>query len=70
MRTKKLKIGKVEPVNKVWLNMDEAMAYMGCSRNFIDSLKYKALLIPSKVSGKLFFNVHDINKLLEDNRII
>lgn len=61
---------KVEPLQKKWLSMSEAMSYLGCSRDFLDNLKDKAELIPSKVSGKIFYKVTDIDKLLEKSRII
>lgn len=35
-------LGKVEPVQKVWLNKKEAMAYLGCKEDFLRKLRENA----------------------------
>ena len=37
-----MKRGKVESVQKLWLNKDEAMAYLGCSVDYLDKLRNNA----------------------------
>lgn len=32
-------VGKVEPVNKLWLSAKEAMAYLGCSDKLLEKTK-------------------------------
>lgn len=37
-----MKRGKVESVQKLWLNKDETMAYLGCSVDYLDKLRNNA----------------------------
>jgi hypothetical protein len=36
--------GKVEPIVKKWLSKDEAKSYIGCSDDFLRTLREKALI--------------------------
>lgn len=36
--------GKVEPIVKKWLSKDEAKSYIGCSDDFLRTLREKALV--------------------------
>ena len=36
------KTGKVEPIQKIWLSKTEAIAYLGCSEDFLRSLREKS----------------------------
>ena len=36
--------GKVEPIVKKWLSKDEAKSYIGCSDDFLRTLRKKDLL--------------------------
>lgn len=45
------RIMKVEPVQKKWLSMREAMAYLGCSERFLRELKNNAEVKFAKGDG-------------------
>ena len=51
-----MKRGKVESVQKLWLNKDEAMAYLGCSVDYLDKLRNNAQVSFAK-DGKMIWKV-------------
>lgn len=46
------KIGKVEPVQKIWLSAKEAMAYLGCSMDLLEKLRNNAEISFSKYNNR------------------
>lgn len=45
-------VGKVEPVNKLWLSTKEAMAYLGCSDKLLKKLRNNAEISFSKYNNR------------------
>ena len=45
-------LGKVETVQKVWLNKKEAMAYLGCKEDFLRKLRENAEIKFSQFGGE------------------
>lgn len=45
-------VGKVEPVNKLWLSAKEAMAYLGCSDKLLEKLRNNAEISFSKYNNR------------------
>lgn len=63
--------GKIEPVPKKWLSMKEAMAYLGCSEDFLRSLKDKAEIRFAQYGSKMiWYELQSIERFLERNRVI
>ena len=66
----KRKLGKIEPVQKIWLSAAEAKAYLDCSDEFIKKLRDKALVKFSWFEHKYYYELASINRLIERNRVI
>lgn len=63
--------GKVEPVAKKWLSKDEAMAYLGCSEDFLKNLRDKALVSFSQFGNKMiWYDLQSIDKFITKNKVI
>ena len=64
-------IGKVEPVQKVWLNKKEAMAYLGCKEDFLRKLRENAEIKFSQYGGKtVWYELQSINRFIERHRVL
>lgn len=64
------RLGKVEPVQKMWLSAREAKAYLDCSDDFLQKLRDEAQLSFSKIGGKYFYELKSIERLLIKNKIV
>ena len=62
-----MKRGKVESVQKLWLNKDEAMAYLGCS---VDYLRNNAQVSFAKDGKMIWYNLESINRFLNRMKVI
>lgn len=62
-------LGKVEPVVKKWLSTAEAQAYLDCSSNWLQKLRDEDLIRFSTISGKFFYELASIDRLLEYNKV-
>lgn len=62
------RIMKVEPVQKKWLSMREAMAYLGCSERFLRELKNNAEVKFAK-RGRMI-ELQSLDRFFERNRVI
>lgn len=68
---KQKKIGKVEPVQKTWLNKDEAMAYLGCSERFLQTIRDKAEISFSRFGSKMYwYELKSLDRFIERNRVV
>lgn len=63
------RIGKVEPVMKKWLSTSEAQAYLDCSSNWLQKLRDEDLIRFSTISGKYYYELASIDRLLELNKV-
>nr|DAW36753.1 MAG TPA: putative excisionase [Caudoviricetes sp.] len=63
-------IGKVQPVYKVWLSKDEAMAYLGCSDKFLERLRREALVVFSQYGKMIWYNAASLNHFLNRQAVI
>lgn len=62
--------GKIEPINKTWLSKSEAQTYLGCSGDFLESLRNKAEVSFSKYGQKIWYELRSLDRFLERNRVI
>lgn len=61
---------KVEPAPKRWLNKQEAMAYLGCSEDFLDRLRNEALVSFSQFGSRMiWYDLASIDKFVIKNRV-
>lgn len=57
---------KVEPVRKKYLNIQEAMNYLGCGEKFIRNLRNNNLIRAFQITDKTFlYDVESIDKYVE-----
>lgn len=66
----KKQIGKVVPVQKVWLSSREARAYLDCSDDFLQKLRDEALISFSRIGNKFLYNLQSIDRLIIKNKVI
>ncbi len=59
----------VEKVEKKWLSAKEAMSYLDCSSNYLQSLRDTDQIRFSIVGRKYFYLLQSIDLLLERNMI-
>lgn len=64
------KTGKVEPIQKTWLSKSEAIAYLGCSEDFLRALRDKAELSFSKFGTMIWYELRSIDRFIERNKVV
>lgn len=47
-----------------WLNQDEMLKKLGVSRNTLKKLRSTKALLYSKIGGKIYYNVTDVQNML------
>lgn len=63
--------GKVEEVKKTWLSKDEAMAYLGCSADFLQTLRDNALVSFARFGNKMYwYELASIDRFLQKNKVV
>lgn len=63
-------VGKVEPIQKMWLSKNEAMAYLDCSADYLQDLRNSAQISFSQVGKMIWYDLKSINRFLEKNRVV
>ncbi len=64
-------VGKVEPVNKLWLSAKEAMAYLGCSDKLLEKLRNNAEISFSQYNKRtIWYDLKSIERFIERNRVV
>lgn len=64
------KIGKIEPVQKKWLSKAEAMAYLGCSEDFLRILRDKALVSFSQFGSKMiWYDLQSMERFVNKHKV-
>lgn len=66
----KLKTTRVEPLKKAWLSTQEACAYLGCSKDFLQTLREKAEVSFSRYGKSTWYQADSIERFLERNRVL
>lgn len=65
------KLGKIEPVQKKWLSKDEAMAYLGCSEDFLKTLRDRALVSFSQFGNKMiWYDLQSLERFVCKHKVI
>ncbi len=62
--------GKVEPVKKIWLAKEVPMAYLGCSGDYLEKLRYNAQVSFAQDGRKMWYELQSINRFLNRKRVI
>ena len=62
--------GKVQPVQKVWLSKDESMAYLGCSDDFLLSLRNNAEISFARYRNTIWYDLQSIERFMKRNKVI
>lgn len=64
------KIGKVQPIEKVWLSSRETMAYLDIKEDRLRSLRNTASIGFTKLGSTYWHDKNSIDRLLENNRVV
>lgn len=62
--------GKVEPIVKKWLSKDEAKSYIGCSDDFLRTLREKALVSFSQFGKMIWYDLSSIDRFIQSNKVV
>ena len=63
-------IGKVEPIAKKWLSKDEAKSYIGCSDDFLRTLRENALVSFSQFGKMIWYDISSIDRIIQSNKVV
>ena len=63
-------LGKVIPIEKIWLSKVELQEYLNVSRRWVEEAQSSALIPFFKVDRKIWFLKSDIDKLIRTHRVI
>lgn len=63
-------IGKVQPVQKIWLSSREARAFLDCSPGFLQQLRDTAQISFSRLGNKYYYDVRSLERLITKNKVI
>ena len=55
---------QVEPVQKRWLNKEEAMKYLGVSDKYLKKLRDEAMLSFSMYGNMIWYDINSIDKFI------
>ena len=53
----------------IWLKSDEVMKILKCSKTTLRLLRNEGKLPASKIGGRFYYSLADIEKLFEENRM-
>ena len=63
-------IGKIETVTKKWLSKDEAKFYIGCSDDFLRTLREKSLVSFSQFGKMIWYDLSSIDRFIQSNKVV
>lgn len=67
----KRQTGKIEPMPKRWLSRNEAMVYLGCSEDFLKTLRDSGQVSFSQFGNKMiWYDVQSIDRFILKNKVI
>lgn len=64
------KTGKVASVPKIWLSREEAMAYLGCSLDYLNKLRANGEVSHAQDGKMVWYNLESINRFLNRKKVI
>lgn len=57
---------QVQPVQKRWLNKEEAMKYLGCSADFLQTLREEAQITFARYGSKMYwYELSSLDRFLQ-----
>lgn len=57
-------------IDKMWFTTDNAMEYLGVSRRWLERARTSAKLHYYKVGGTVFYAKHDLDRMVDKNKVI
>lgn len=64
------KIGELVPVERKWLNVNEAAEYMGCSKDHIAKLRDQAKIAFAKFGRSYLYSLESIDRYINRHIVI
>ena len=62
--------GKIQPVEKIWLSREEAMAYLGCSDDFLKTLRDKAEVSYARFGRMVWYELKSLESFVLNHKIV
>ena len=62
--------GKIQSVEKTWLSREEAMAYLGCSDDFLKTLRDKAEVSYARFGRMVWYDLKSLEQFVSDHRVV
>jgi len=59
---------QVKPNGKKWLKSNEVQELLNISSSGLQNLRIKNIIPYTKIGGTIYYDVNDINKILEQNK--
>lgn len=70
MKRSAINSGKVQPVIKIWLSREEALAYLGCADDYLRKIRDSGQISFSRDGKMIWYNLNSLNRFLERNKVI
>lgn len=67
---RKKHVGKVEPVQKLWLSTAEACAYLDCSLDYMEKLRNNAEVSYAQDGRKIWYDIRSIDRFLNRKKVV
>lgn len=64
------KVFKVEPVEKKWLNKQEALAYLGCGESYLTKLRDDAKVSFSRDGKMIWYDLRSLDLFISKNKVV
>lgn len=61
---------KVEPVEKKWLNKQEAIAYLGCGERYLTKLRDEAKVSFSRDGKMIWYDLKSLDQFITKNKVV
>lgn len=61
---------KVEPVEKKWLNKQEALAYMGCGERYLTKLRDEAKVSFARDGKMIWYDLRSLDLYISKNKVV
>lgn len=63
-------LGKIKEIDKTWLSKEEAKLYLGCSDDFLKTLRDNSKISFSKFGKMIWYNLKSIDRFLTENKVV
>ena len=62
--------GKVQPIDKIWLSREEAMAFLGCADDYLRKVRESGQVSFCRDGRMVWYNVNSLQRYIEKHKVI